>query len=393
MGMDERRPIRILRLIARLNVGGPAIHVTLLTEKLGAPAFEHVLACGQIAPGEGDMAYYAEAHSVQPVMIPALGRALHPARDLVTWWHVYRLMRRLRPDVVHTHTAKAGFVGRMAAWLFRVTRRGRVPVVVHTYHGHVFSGYFSQNTTRVFLFLERLTARMSDALITLTNGLRDELVNTYRIAPAEKFRVLSLGLDLDRFLEQPRKAGAFRREHGIAADAPLIGIVGRLVPVKNHALFLDAAARVCAHRSDAQFAIIGDGELRAALEAQVNALGLADVVRFTGWVRDLAPAYSDLDCNVISSLNEGTPVSVIEALAAGCPVVATRVGGLDDLLEGGALGMLVPSGDAAALADAIVRSLAAPPGDARQRQAIRDRYHIDRLAGELAALYRELLAK
>lgn len=164
---QRERPIRILNLIARLNVGGPAVYVTLITERLAAPDFDSCLACGHVAPDEGDMAYYAEAHGVAPIYIPELGRALHPLRDLVTLWRIYRLIRRLRPDVVHTHTAKAGFVGRVAAWI------ARVPVIVHTSHGHVFAGYFSRNTTRVFLLLERLSARVSDAILTLSDDLRD----------------------------------------------------------------------------------------------------------------------------------------------------------------------------------------------------------------------------
>lgn len=384
-------PIRIVRIIARLNVGGPAIHVSLLTEKLCPPAYTSTLVCGSIAADEGDMTYYAEARGVQPVIVPQLGRSLHPLRDLVTIWKVYRLLRQLQPDVVHTHTAKAGFVGRIAA------RLAGVPVIVHTFHGHVFQGYFSPLMTRVFLLLERLTARFSDGVITLSEDLRRDLVETYRITRRGKITVLPLGLDLTPFTAMPRHAGTFRAAYGIPASAPLIGIVGRLVPVKNHALFLEAAVRIRAAMPDARFAIIGDGELRAALEAQVAALGLRDAVIFTGWLRDLAPVYSDLDTLVISSVNEGTPVSIIEALAGGCPVVATAVGGLRDLLEGGALGALVPSGDAARLADAIQTMIAHPPDHGADgtnaRERMRQRYGIDRLVSDLDELYRALLTQ
>lgn len=381
------RPIRILRIIARLNVGGPAIHVTLLTEKLSAPDYESTLVCGTIGDDEGDMSYYAAAHGVTPVILPELGRSLHPLRDLRTIWKVYRLIRQYQPDVVHTHTAKAGFVGRVAAWL------AGVPVIVHTFHGHVFQGYFSPTMTRVFLLLERMTARMSSTVITLTDGLRRDLADVYHITDREHITVLPLGLDLAPFAAVVRKNGAFRREHGIPADAPLSGIVGRLVPVKNHRLFLDAAARVRAHVPDAHFVIIGDGELRGELEAQVDALGLRDAVTFTGWMQNLAPVYADLDINVISSVNEGTPVSVIEALAAGCPVVATAVGGLPDLLEQGAFGALVPSGDAEALAAAMVRVLREPPDGNTTQALMLERYGIERLVGDLRRLYGALLAE
>jgi glycosyltransferase involved in cell wall biosynthesis len=380
------RPIRILRIIARLNVGGPAIHVTLLTEKLGAPDYESTLVCGTIGDDEGDMRYYAETHGVTPVILPELGRSLHPIRDLRTIWKVYRLFRQYKPDIVHTHTAKAGFVGRVAAWL------AGVPVIVHTFHGHVFQGYFSPTMTRVFLVLERITARMSSTVITLTEGLKRELANEYHITDREHITVLPLGLDLAPFAAVQRQNGSFRREHSIPADAPLIGIVGRLVPVKNHALFLEAAAQVKAQTPDAHFVIVGDGELRGALEAQVEALGLHDAVIFTGWMQNLAPVYADLDVNVISSVNEGTPVSVIEALAAGCPVVATAVGGLPDLLEQGKLGRLVPTENAEALADALLQVLHDPPDGSTTQTLMLERYGIQRLVGDLKRLYAGLLA-
>lgn len=384
---ESPRPIRILRVIARLNVGGPAIHVSLLAHRFGPPDYETTLVCGRIGPGEGDMQYYAESLGVQPVIIPELGRALHPVRDLVTLWKLYRLIRQVQPDVVHTHTSKAGFVGRVAAWL------AGVPVIVHTFHGHAFHNYFGPLLTGLFILLERLTARMSDTIITLTEGLRRELSETYRIARPKQFIVLPLGLDLEAFTVTERKGGAFRAAWRIPPAAPLVGIVGRVVPIKNHALFLEAAARVRRRLPAARFVVVGDGELRPEVEAQAAALGLADAVTFTGWQRDLAAIYSDLDVLVISSHNEGTPVSVIEALAAGCPVVATRVGGLPDLLEGGKLGKLTPPGDPEALAAAIIETLQAPPQAETARRLMLDRYGIDRLVHDLDSLYRGLLAR
>jgi len=381
------RPIRILRVIARLNVGGPAIHVTLLTAALGPPAFESTLVCGQIAPGEGDMAYLAAARRVTPVVILELGRELSPLRDVVTLFKLWRLMRRLRPDVVHTHTAKAGIVGRAAA------RLAGVPVVVHTYHGHVLRGYFGPRKTQLFLWLERFAARLSDRLITISPALRDELARTFRVAPPEKFAVVPLGLDLAPFAATARHTGEFRTAWGIPPGAPLIGIVGRLVPIKNHELFLAMARRVLETQPGARFAIVGDGERRAALEQQAEALGLREAVVWTGWQRDLHPVYSDLDALVISSDNEGTPVSIIEALAAGAPVVATAVGGVPDLLRGGAWGRLVPPGDANALADAVRAALGESGADRSEiRRAVTEQYGVERLARDLAALYRDLLA-
>lgn len=387
MSETQTRPIRLMRLIARLNVGGPAIHVSLLTQKLSPPDYESTLVCGNIDDEEGDMRYYAEERGVTPVIVPELGRSLNPVRDLVTIIRIIRLIRRLKPDVVHTHTAKAGFVGRVAAWLTGV------PVIVHTFHGHVFQGYFSPMLTRIFLLLERITARMTDSVITLSEGLRRELTEDYRVTRKSRITVLPLGLDLHAFITIPRKCGRFREAAGIPPEAPLIGIVGRLVPVKNHALFLESAAEIVKILPQARFAVIGDGELRSALEAQAERLGLRDRVIFTGWLRDLAEVYSDLDVLVISSVNEGTPVSVIEALAAGCPVVGTRVGGLPDILEGGTLGTLVPSGDVHALAEAIAAVVQSPPETESSRALMNERYGIDRLVHDLDALYRGLLAR
>lgn len=385
--MDDTRPIRVMRIIARLNVGGPAIHVILLTAHLRPPVFDSTLVCGRVGSHEGDMAYLTEAYGVAPIYVPELGRELSPLRDLITLFKLWRLMRRLRPDIVHTHTAKAGFVGRVAAWL------AHVPVRVHTFHGHVFHGYFGPRKTAFFLTLERLTARLTDRLITISPALRDELVSVYRIAPAEKIAVVPLGLDLSPYLNTPRHLGEFRRQHNLPADTPLVGIVGRLVPIKNHALFLEAAQRVRQSRPDAHFVIVGDGELRESLLAQTKALGLADAVTFTGFLRDLRPVYSDLELLVISSDNEGTPVSIIEALAAGVPVVSTAVGGVPDLLDGGRLGTLVPPGNADALAQAMVTALATSAADRSDlRQSVADQFGIARLVSDLSSLYRDLLA-
>lgn len=375
-----------MRIIARLNIGGPAIHVTLLTERLGPPDFENLLVCGHIGPQEGDMAYLAEQHGIRPVYIAELGRELSPTHDVLTLFKLWRLMLAFRPDVVDTHTAKAGFLGRTAAWL------ARVPVRVHTFHGHVFHGYFSPRRTRVFLELERFTARLSDRLITLSPALKAELVDTYRIAPADKIEVVPLGLDLAPFADTPRHGGEFRARFSIPPDAPVVGIVGRIVPVKDHVLFLDMAERLRKVVPDAHFVIVGDGECRRAVEDRVSALGLRESITFTGFLHDLKPVYSDMDVLVIASRNEGTPVSVIEALAAGVPVVSTAVGGVPDLLHGGDYGRLVPAGDSTALAAAVRAALTDPYARREHiREATVAQYSAARLAETMAALYRDLL--
>ncbi|HEX2621122.1 MAG TPA: glycosyltransferase, partial [Phototrophicaceae bacterium] len=232
-------------------------------------------------------------------------------------------------------------------------------------------------------------------ILTLTQSLRRDLAEVYHITRKEKIMVLPLGLDLEPFAQTPRKSGRFRQQWNIPADTPLVGIAGRFVPVKNHALFLEAAALIRQQRpsADVHFVMIGDGELRNEVETQIDELKLRECITLTGWQRDLTTAYSDLDVFVISSVNEGTPVTVIEALSAGCPVVTTAVGGLPDLLEGGNFGTLVPTEDVAALADGIIKVLDNPPDAKVAQAAMLDRYGINRLVSDLDSLYRGLLAR
>jgi glycosyltransferase involved in cell wall biosynthesis len=385
-GPATGEPVRVMRIIARLNVGGPAIHVSLLTVGLQDAAYQSTLVTGVVGPDEGDMAYLARDLGIQPVVIPTMQREIAPLADLKTLAALVRLMRRMRPHIVHTHTAKAGFVGRLAAVLCRV------PVVVHTFHGHVFQGYFGKTKTRAFIWLERLAARGSDVILTISQRLKDDLV-AYRIAPAEKIRVVPLGLKLLRLTNLEALRGSFCREGGFSTETPLVGIIGRLVPIKNHELFLAAANRVSQVRPEVRFAIVGDGERRAALEALVEQLGLADRVWFAGWRDDLPRIYADLDALVISSNNEGTPVSIIEAMAARVPVVATEVGGVPDLLRDGQLGTLVPPEDAGALAEAILETLdnALQPRLAEAQEWALARYEADRLIADVRQLYGDLL--
>lgn len=384
---ETPQPIRVMVLISRLNIGGPAMHAALLVKRFGFPAYESVLVCGESHPDGGDMAYFARAQGIEPLFVPELTGSANPIRALKALYHLWKLMHDFKPDIVHTHMAKAGFLGRVAAWL------AGVPVIVHTYHYHVFGGDFDLIRTHLFIWMDRLAARFSDMLIVLTQNLRHELSAVYGVASKARMTVLPLGLDLSSFAQTPRKQGAFRERFSLPEGVPLIGIVGRLVQVKNHDLFLEAAALVRQARADARFVIVGDGENRMDIMARISAMGLNDAVLMTGWQSNLPSVYSDLDVLVNSSSNEGSPTPVMEALVAGCPVVATAVGGVPDMLDHGRLGLLAIPGNAESLAAAILQALHDPITPEAAREVMMSRYDIDRLLRDLDSLYRGLLTR
>lgn len=390
--------MKIVRVIARLNVGGPAIHAILLTARMNERGIQTLLVCGREGPREGNMEDLAAAHGVVPVRIPELGREIRWWDDLTAFWKLYRLLRRERPRILHTHTAKAGTLGRLAGWL------AGVPVIIHTFHGHVFQGYFPPWKTRLFIGAERAMSRISTAIVTLSPRLKEDLVK-HGIAPQEKIRIVPLGLALDQFGELDARRGNLRAELGLGPDAVLIGIVGRLVPIKNHRLFLQAARDVVGELTEraggpgdrsVHFLVVGDGELRDRLEDEARDLGLSPRVAFLGFRQDLENIYADLDLVVLTSNNEGTPVCLIEAMAAGKPVVATRVGGVPDLVEDMVTGLLVPPGDREALARALLvlvndPALRARLGE-RARSAVYPRFDIRTLVSNLERLYAGLAA-
>jgi len=383
------RKIRILRLIARLNIGGPAIHVVNLTAGLDRNHFEQLLVAGRESHAEGSMIDYAVSQGVQPLIIPEIVNSFTIThRDIIALVRLYRLIRRQRPHIVDTHTARAGLLGRLAA------RLAGVPVVVHTYHGHVLNGYWGWVKTLLMRLVERMLARFTDRLVTVSEQVKKELV-AHGVAKPEQISVIPLGLDLGPFLNSHIQRGQFRRELALDNSVRLVGIVGRIFPIKNHRLFLDAAARIAAREPAARFIIVGDGILRPALEQQAKKLGITDRVLFTGWRRDLPRVYADLDVLVISSDNEGTPVSAIEAMASGCPVVATRVGGLPDLIADYETGVLVPPGNAEQLASAVLRVLHDPEMarniSRHAMSAARERFPVQRLVIDMDNLYRSLL--
>jgi len=410
--------MKIIRIIARLNVGGPAKHVVWLTSGLKDAGFETLLVTGTVPEGEGDMSYFADELGVTPLYIREMSREIS-LKDAVTVWKLFRLFLRERPDIVHTHTAKAGTVGRTAGFLYRwltpgtLIGRPRECKFVHTYHGHVFHSYYGRNRTRMFLAIERLLARMiTDRLITISKQQSVEIGEKFRVGRSGQIKVIPLGLDLGVFADHASRRARFRHLLCIPDHTILIGIVGRLTEIKNHQMFLNVVARLkeidpaCWRQGAVRFIVIGDGGLRDALEQQSQALGLDKDVIFVGERKDPEYFYPALDVVALTSLNEGTPLTLIEAMANARPVVATSVGGVVDLLgdvvEDGPYhvcrrGIGVPRGDEEAFVSALSRIIR----DRSLRQELGERglefvevnYSKERLFEDIKGLYAELAHK
>ena len=387
-------PVLVHRLIARLNTGGPARHVVHLAEALDPARFRTRLIAGRITEDEGDMTYYAWERGVEVNEIAGMSRLLSPVRDLRSFLTLLRIFSRERPAIVHTHTAKAGTVARLAAMA------AGVPVIIHTFHGHVLGGlYFSRLKTRFFLAIERRLAKATDRLVVLTHAQAREMAEGLRVAPMDRFAVIPLGLDLQPFADVDRGAARsrLREELGIGEDSRVVGIVGRMVPVKNHPLLFDAMAQLKSRMDPApHLIVVGSGERERALRAYVSDTGLDGVVHWLGWRKDLPQIFPAFDVTALTSFDEGTPVSLIESLASGTPVVSLAVGGVPEILEGGELGRLVESASDDEVADALESVLLSPPSAEdmeRARRLVLERFSIRRLAQDIERLYADALKR
>lgn len=381
-----------MRVIARLNVGGPALHVAYLTAGLADRGYDTILVAGTLARGEESMSYVARQRGVTIEPLEELHREIAPLRDMRAILRLARLIRRERPSILHTHTAKAGAVGRIAALL---AGGARPPIVIHTFHGHVLRGYFDPLTTLGFRTLERWLARFTTILVAVSPEVRDDLVGL-RVAPAEKFVVVRLGIELGERVTADSGAGTeTRRAMGVAPGAFLVGWVGRMTAVKRTDDVLRALSALLAGGAEAFLVLVGDGPDREHLERYAHELGIARHCLFVGYQNDVARFYDAMDVLLLPSVNEGTPVSVIEALAAGRPAVATRVGGVPDVIRDGIDGYLVDAGDVEALA-ARLGELAGDPERRRRmgaagQERVLERYAVDRLIDDIDSLYRRLL--
>lgn len=390
-GSDE--PIRILRVIARLNMGGPAIHVSSLAAGLEPRGYETTLVAGSLARGEDSMAFLAERLDIPVRTIPELQREVSPIDDARSVRRMREIIRELRPHILHTHTAKAGAIARAAAL---VSGAARPAILVHTFHGHVLKGYFDPVRTAFFKKVERSLARVTDALVAVSPEVRDELVAA-GIAPREKFSVIRLGIPLEERLGDATADLDYRRLYGISESAFVVGWVGRMTDVKDTDAVLEIVGAARDRGLEAVLVMVGDGPDRVRLEQLAHDIGIARSTFFVGYQPEVAGYYRLFDAFLLPSVNEGTPVSAIEALASGTPVVATRVGGVPDVVRDGEDGFLFEPGDtdgaaerlALLASDATLRSALGASG----RERVLRRYSVSRLVEDVDRLYRSLLSE
>lgn len=375
----------VLHVITRLDRGGSADVVLDLAARLSDRGMRVGLAYGATADPVTDIDGFCRERNIAQFPAPSLVRNVSPLRDLSALMRLRRIIHRFRPGIVHTHTSKAGILGRFAA------RSAGVRAIVHTPHGHIFYGYFGPASTGMFIRLERLAARITGRITLLTEeSLRDHLAAG--IGTPELFRVIHSGVDIARYASGDR--GALGRITGWG-DAPVIGWAGRLTAVKDCRTFIEAAAIIRERRPECRFFIAGDGEERAELTAQVRQLGLDGALMFGGNRADIPDIMAGFAVFALTSRNEGFGRVLVEAMAAGGPVVATRVGGVPDVVEDGRSGILTPPGDADALADAVCRVL----DDAALRESLiahgrerAARFGIDRMIEQFEEVYGTLLA-
>lgn len=385
---------RVTRIIARLNIGGPAIQAITLTAELERYGYETRLVRGVEDPAEGNMDYLAIECGVVPTLVTSMRRD-PGADDIKALLRLVALIRRDRPAIVHTHAAKGGTLGRLATFLAYPLRRRR-PVVVHTYHGHSLTGYFSGRTAGFYRLVEKLLAHVSDVLLAVSAEVRDDLVGL-DVAPAAQFRVMPVGFDLSPFtadVDRATRRATLRGQWGVADDDLVVTMIARLVPIKRVDRFLAVAARL-AGRGGLRFVVVGDGELRDKLASSALALELEERLVWAGFRRDVSDVCYASDVVMLTSDNEGTPVSLIEAQAAAVPVIATDVGGVRSVVRDGETGLVRSVDDVHGLVVSVERLL--DDEDLRARMGAAGRAHVtalytlDRLVADHAALYDELL--
>ncbi len=382
--------IKVLRIQSRLVIGGPSLHTVYLSKSLLSCGYQTILAAGGTEPGEASMLPFAHQNGVFPLIIKEMGRSVNPLADLISFFKILRLIRKEKPHIVHTHTAKAGAIGRVAA------RLAGVPVIVHTFHGHVFHGYFNPAVTFLYKSLEKFLACFTTAIVVISQQQRKELCDIHRLAQADRFFVVPLGFDFSKFKNMKR--GGLKNKLRLPRRKKIVAIIGRLVPIKNHALFIDAVAALDKKIiKDWCFIIVGDGHLRGELEKRVARLNLRENIRFYGWCERVEEIMADIDIIALSSINEGTPVAIIEGLFCGKPVVSTDAGSVREIIKNKDFGIVTTGPSVSDFARALEKGILFYRRDRKaekkRQMYIEKKYSIDRLTADIHRLYQKLLLK
>jgi glycosyltransferase involved in cell wall biosynthesis len=390
---------RVLRIINRLNLGGPSYNAALLSKYL-EPEFETLLVSGMKDETEGSSEFITQSLDLHPVYIADMYRDLHFVRDFKSYIELKKIIVQFKPDIVHTHAAKAGTIGRLVAL------HCGIPVILHTFHGHVFHSYFGKAKTRLFIEIERYLAKKTTKIIAISEIQKRELSETYKIASAKKIDVIPLGFNLKRFeTDQLSKRKSFRLEYNIDDNEIAIGIIGRLVPIKNHRLFLKAIKLVSKRTSQPIRAfIIGDGEDRKKIEGLALSLGIEfnnkvhrekHLITFTSWIKEVDVCIAGMDIIALTSDNEGTPVSLIEAQAGGKAIVSTNVGGIENIVLENETALLSKVNDEKMFAENLLRLVEnktlREQLSTNGRQFVKGKFSYERLCDDMAKLYRSLL--
>jgi len=391
---------KILRIINRFNIGGPTYNAAYLTKYLPSE-YETLLIGGDKEESEDSSQHILDELGINPTIIPEMRRAIRFGNDYAAYKKIKQIIEEFKPDIVHTHASKAGTLGRMAAFACNV------PAVVHTFHGHVFHSYFSKAKTTIFKRIEKKLALKSSAIVAISAIQKEELGTVHKIAPLDKIEVIPLGFDLERFQNNlEEKRAEFRKEYQIKDDEIAIGIIGRLVPIKNHQLFLNALRYVLDHTDKKVRAfIIGDGESRndiINLAKDLNIPFSRSNVKFeispltlTSWIKNIDIVNAGMDIIALSSLNEGTPVSLIEAQAANNPVVSTNVGGIENVVLQNKTGLLSDVEDletySANLLELVENDSKREAMSKEGWKHVKDQYSYKRLVSDVDKLYKDLL--
>ena len=389
---------KVLRIINRFNIGGPTYNAAYLSKYLSKD-FETLLVAGEKDETEDSSQFILHELGLKPIIIPEMKREINLKNDRIAYQKIKEIIADFQPDIVHTHASKAGALGRLAAY------KMKVPVILHTFHGHVFHSYFGKVKTTIYKTIERNLARKSTKIIAISAIQKKELSAIHNIAKPNKIEIIPLGFDLNKFKEnQKEKRKSFRQKWLIEDDEIAVGIIGRLVPIKNHHFFLNVVKKVSELTTKkVRFIIIGDGELREELEDYSKQLKIdftteKDIrnalLTFTSWITDIDIALAGLDIVALTSKNEGTPVSLIEAQAAGKPIVSINIGGIENIVIPNETALLSDNNDEQLFTENML-SLIEDDNKritfSQKGEHVFKSFHYDRLVGDMERLYFQLL--